>query len=44
MEPIKEQSSGLGGGRVPIIGGFGGGKLSSFVWNSSVLHGLAGFL
>lgn len=44
MGPIKEQRSGLGGGRVPIIGGIGRGKLSSFVSNSSVLHGLVGFL
>lgn len=44
MGPIKEQRSGLGGGRVPIIGEIGGGKLSSFVLNSSVLRGLAVFL
>ncbi len=35
MGPIKEQRSGLGGGRVPIIGGIGASKLSSFVLNSS---------
>lgn len=44
MGPIKERGSGLGGGRVPIIGGIGGGKLGPFVLNSSVLHGLVGFL
>lgn len=42
MGPIKEQRLGLGGGRV--IGGIGGGKLSSFVLNSSVLHVRPGFL
>lgn len=44
MGPIKEQRSGLGGGRVLIIGEIVGGKLSSFVLNSSVLHSRAGFL
>lgn len=41
--PIKEQRSGFGGGRVSIIGGLGGGKLSSFVLNSGVPHGVDGF-
>lgn len=44
MGPIKEQRSGLGGGRVPIIGRIGGDKLGSFVLNSSVLYGRVGFL
>lgn len=38
--PIIKQRSGLGGGRVPIIGRIGGGQTE----NSSVLHGLPGFL
>lgn len=44
MGPIKVQRSGLWGGGVPIIGGIGGGKLSSFVLNSSVLQALVAFL
>lgn len=42
--PITEQRSGLGGGRVLIIGRIGSCKLSSFVSNSSVLRCLPGFL
>lgn len=44
MGPITEQRSGLGGGRVVIIGGPSGRKLSAFVLNSSVLRGWPGFL
>lgn len=44
MRPIKEQRSGLGGGRVLIIAGTDGGKLSPFVLNSRVLRGLSCFL
>lgn len=41
MGPIKEQRSELGGGKVQLIGGIDGGKLSPFVLNNSVLHGLS---
>lgn len=42
--PITEQRSGLGGGRVLIIGRIGSCKLSSFVSHSSVPRCLPGFL
>lgn len=42
--PITDQGSGLGGGRVLIIGGISSRKLSSFVSNSSVLRCLPGFV
>lgn len=41
--PSKSRGQDFGGGRVSIIGGLGGGKLSSFVLNSGVPHGVDGF-